>query len=239
MTTMVKSYDRLSLHEGMALDLPYREGNGVLTRDVARPVRHAATLVGAPVWTQTPLANLTVLDFDGAGDYLECDAADTADLDFTTGDYSLAVWVNWTAGAISQIVLGRYAIDVDGWETYLTKIGAAESLTQRHHHASLAPDRTGCYSLGWVPGQWWLLGITRSGAYPLHYRNGVPLTMTYDVGGLLDPDSCNRDLVIGCRFSKDTNWYKGQMWRPRIWSRSLSAFEMSMLFEMERSFFGV
>lgn len=240
---MVKGYDNIGVNREVLLDLTYEEGVGVLAHDRARPVRRAVTLNGPPAWIQTPLANLTVLDFNGNTDYLECDAVDTIDLDFTTDDYTLAAWVNWTDTFISQIVMGRYELDVSGWELYLTRAGI-DSLTLRHHHGSLGPDvRDGCYSAGWTPGQWWLIGVTRQKvagtSYPLHYRNGALLTVTYDVGGLKDPDTSGQDLVIGTRYTKNTNWYKGQMWRPRIWSRCLSAFEMSMMFEMERSLFGV
>ena len=86
-----------------------------------------------------------------------------------------------------------------------------------------------------------LLGISRTGGnlYPQHYRNGNFLAMSYEASGMLDPDTCNRDLVLGTRYTKDANWYKGQMWRPRIWDRALSAVEWKNMFEAERDWFGV
>ena len=240
---MVKGYDNIALNEGLVLDLTFQEGSGILTHDRAKPNRHTISLVGAPVWTQTPLANLTVLNFGGAN-YLECAAADTVDLDFTAGDYSIVAWVKWVWDASTQMLLARYELDKTGWELYFTcNIPGSNYLTLRHHHTSLGADtRDGCFSSGWAEDVWSLVGITRqkSGgtSYPLHYRNGTPVVVTYDAGGLKDPDSSAKDLV-NVRYTKNTNFYKGDLYRPRIWSRCLSAFEMLMLFEMERSLFGV
>ena len=235
--TMVKGYDNLSLDDGMLLDLRFTEGTGPVTFDRAKP-HHKLTLVGPPTWVQTPLANVTVMDF--LSDYLECPAASTVDLNFTTGDYSIACWVNPIDTSTSMNVCGRYALDTDGWEVYFFSLLAEGYLTLRHHHASLGPDvRDGCYSMGWVENTWQLLLISRSGLYPLHYRNGVPLTMAYEAGGMKDPDTAARDLVIGARFTKNADWYKRYMWGLRIWNRALSLFDAQLMHAMERHLFGV
>lgn len=242
---MVRGYDKLDLDYGMLLDLRFREGVGAVTKDIAPP-HHELTMVG-PTWVQTPLANVTVLDFDGASDYLECPAADTADLDFTTDDYSIACWINWEdTGVAGEIVAGRYDIDVahSGWELYLAWNGAVDSLTLRHHHAgTLVPPITGnprsaCYSVGWTRGVWCLLGVVRTGGgEAVHYRNGVALPMI--TSGLVNPETCSEDLVMGVRWTKNATWYKGKMWGLRIWDRALSLFEAQLMWEMERHFFGV
>lgn len=234
---VVRDYDKLALDYGMLLDLRFREGSGLVTKDLALP-HHELTLVGPPTWIQVPPANITVLDF--LGDYLECSAADTADLDFTTGDYSIACWVNPVDTSTSMNIAGRYALDTDGWEVYFFDLPVNGYLQLRHHHASLAPDnRDGCYSTGWAENIWQLVLITRSGLYPLHYRNGVLLTMAYEAGGVKDPDTANRDLVVGARYTKNGDWYKQYQWGLRIWDRALSLFEAQLMFEMERAQFGV
>jgi len=235
----MKGYDKLAVDYGLLLALPFREGVGTITRDLAMPHHQNVTLVGVPTWVQVPISNLTVLDFDGIGDYLDCPAANTGDLNFTTGDYSIACWIYKVHSATSDILVGRYGVDFDGWETYFYEPAPHEYLTLRHHHGSLAPDRTGCYSDNWSINTWWLVGITRSGAYPKHFRNGEEVEVTYDPGGLLDPDTCNRDLVIGTRFTKDSDWFTGKMWNLRIWDRELSEEDMRFIFEAERHLFGV
>jgi hypothetical protein len=241
---MVKGYDNIALNEQIALDLTFQEGVGLRAHDRAGAISRACTLVGPPVWTQLALSNLTFLEFDGAGDYLECAGANTLDLDFTDSDYTLAMWIRPATVGATAMLMGRYELDKTGWELYHTDNPPNNYVELRHHHQSLGADtRDGCYSAVWPYNEWALLGITRHAAagtsYPQHYKNGVPVTTTWDAGGLKDPDSSARDLVIGVRFSKNLNWYEGGMWRPRIWARELSAFEMAMLFEMERAFFGV
>jgi hypothetical protein len=185
-----------------------------------------------------------MLTFDGAGDYLEIDTVETADLNFITDDYSIVCWINWADTGTSEMIIGRYELDVSGWEIYLFKSGDVSYLTQRHHHAGTLVDghpRTASSSVGWAPGTY-MVGITRVGggsAEGKHYRNGAEVTVTSSVGGVLDPETCAQDLVIGTKYTKNTDWFKGDMYRPRIWNRVLSSFEMGMLFAMERSKFGV
>jgi len=246
----IKGYDK-AIGLDQVLALPFEEGVGVVTQDVANPHHPMTMSVVPPTWVA--LANdRGMLEFNGLSNYLECPAADSGDLDFTTGDYSLAVWINWVSPGIAQseILVARYEVNFTGWEPYLTEMaGPIYYLTLRHHHASFCPaynapcppgnTRTGCYSVGWTPGIWCLLGITRSGAYPKHFRNGQSLEVGFDALGLHDPDPCNRDLVIGTRFSKDQDWYQGRMWNLRVWDRQLSDDDMKLIFLTERHLFGV
>lgn len=178
----------------------------------------------------------------GQGVYLDCAAADCADLNFMAGDYSLGVWFRWETTGSSLIVIGRYEVDVSGWELYLWRApGPIDYLTLRHHHAGTlvaGNPRSACYSVGWLPDTWWFMGVSRTGGGEgTFYRNGVAINTV--PGGLVDPETCPQDLVIGTRFSKDSDWYNGQMWRPRTWDRALSAVEWLNIFETERHFFGV
>jgi hypothetical protein len=234
-------YDKLSLNTNILLDLPFREGNGLTTQDVAKPKRWA-TLVGTPAWAQNPALN-TVLTFDGIGDYLEIAAAETADLNFVAGSYSIACWFYWNISATSEYIIGRGAVETDGWDIYLNVSGGLNTVSHRHAHATGGAGnlKSECYSTGWTPGEWLFLGISRTGGnlYPVHYKNGEALTMAYDAGGMIDPDTCNRDLVIGARYTKNQHWLDGHLKRVRLWSRALSLFEWRLLFAMERGKFGV
>lgn len=245
----MKSYDKILENKNILLDLPFYEGVGTVTRDQARP-NHPMTLIdpggGSFVW-DTLASGLGVLDFvtvgGGATDgvNISCPALDSADLNFIAGDYSLGAWINWTDDGISQIVMGRYVLNVSGWELYLTKIGTVSSLTLRHHHAGTlvgGNPRSGCYSVDWDPGVWCFMGLSRTGGgEALHYKNGVPLDMI--TGGLVDPETSAQILRIGSRYTADANWYKGQMWRARIWGRALTAAEWITIFNKERAHLGV
>jgi len=226
-------YDKKAIHgDSLLLSLPFREQIQAVLGDRAKP--HHPVL-GNISWATLP-SGLGVLSLDGATEYADCLAVNCADLDFTTEDYSIVGWINYQASMQSQIVVGRYGVDLDGWEVYLYSVN--NTLSLRHHHASLVPARTGCYSEGWTTGAWHLFGISRSGAYPLMYRNGEELEMAYTVGGLSDPDACNRDLVIGVRYTKNADWYKGCLALLRIWGgRALEPWEHKQIYEMERHWF--
>jgi len=181
----------------------------------------------------------------GAGDgmYLDLTAVESADLDFL-GDYSIGVWFKITDTSYSEILIGRYAVDSKGWEIYWSRTAGVRYLSQRHHHAAtLVPaitgnPRSGCYSVGWIEEIWCFLGVSRvSGGEGFHYRNGVALAMT--TTGLVDPETSNNSLVIGARYTKDANWFKGHMYRPRLWNRTLFADEWLNIFNRERHYFGV
>lgn len=232
---MPVGYDKLSLDHNLLFDLPFREGIGAITQDIAKP-HHPVTLVNTPTWA-TLASNLGVLELDGATEYLQSLAADTVDLDFIATDYSIGCWFNWEVSEDDQHIIGRYRVDLDGWEVYLYQPN--ETLTLRHHHSLGATLRTACYSFGWTQNVWHFIGISRSGDNALHYRNGMSVPSTVSLGGLIDPESNNDDLVIGARFDKGSEYFKGPMWRPRIWNRALEPWEWLELFNFERHFFGV
>lgn len=227
---MAKHYDDLAESANILLDLPFREATGIITQDIAKP-HHPVTLVDTPTWTQ--LASLLgVLTFNGTSEYGQCVGASCTDLDFTSGDYSVGGWINWTIEEFSQIVIARYELSDSGWEVYLTNDGPLNYLTLRHHHAAGATLRTGAYSLGWTPGTDWFFGISRTGASAQFYRNGVSVDTTSDA--LIDPETCAQDLVLGIRYTKDANRYKGNMYRPRLWyPRALSADDWLRIYTRE------
>ena len=234
MMVIAAGYDKKILNHRMLLDLPFNEGAGTTTRDCASPHHQDIDLINTPTWASIA-SGLGVIQLDGVDQYLECPAANTVDLNFTTGDYSIVGWINYQILATSQIVIGRYGVDLDGWELYLYSVN--NTLSLRHHHSSLAPPRTGCYSEGWATNIWHLFGISRSGLYPTMYRNGFEVEVAYDIGGLQDPDTCNRDLVIGTRYTKGSNWYKGMMANMRILGKALTLEDHRFIFETERHWF--
>jgi len=234
---MVVLYDDLDVNASILLDLPFREGGGTLTHDVAPP-HHAFSMVATPTWT-TLASGLQVIDFNGINEYMQEEVlGETADLDFTSGDYSLSVWFKYTDTSITYIIMGRYELSVSGWELYVTSDGGGTAtITLRHNHGTDASVRTACYSTGWLEDTWYHLGVSRDGGTAQHYRNGVAVTTTHSVGGLLDPDTCAQDMVIGVRYTKNINFFDGQMWRPRVWNRALSAQEWKIIYDSEVKWF--
>ncbi|MBA7663298.1 hypothetical protein ES703_71337 [subsurface metagenome] len=231
-------YDNLVFNHQVLLDLPFREGIGALyTHDVAKP-HHPLTMVGAPAWT--PLASgLMVLTLT-ANDYIWGLAADTVDLDFTAGDYSLGGWFYFTpGGADDKTLMARFLLDNDGWELYHY---TNEILTLRHHHAAGATVRTAAYSENWAFSKWWFMGVSRSGAGAQFYRGDasglVALTTTISPGGLIDPETSGANFFVGTD-TTGVNDYNGMLWRPRPFGKALSESEWRLIFEMERHWLGV
>ncbi|MBA7578825.1 hypothetical protein ES708_20691 [subsurface metagenome] len=233
-------YDNLPINHQILLDLPFREAIRAITHDVAKPHHQDVDLIDTPTW-EALASGLGVIDLNGTSEYLELAALACGDLNFMSGDYSLGGWFNWASGDDSQIIIGRYELDVGGWELYLYE-DPNLYLTLRHHHAgTIVGDhpRSACYSGGWTQGVWHFMGVSRSGSSAVFYRNGVALATACSVGGLVDPETCAQDMVIGVRWDKGSNHFKGKLWRPRAWPRELSAEEWAKIFEYERHWFGV
>jgi len=261
-------YDGIPINEDILLDLQFSEGAGLVVRDQAKPhhqeiaqndpgggaffweralTEHERPFDNAFDWGFDSKLGIGVLRFYTAGGggtdgvYLDLATADCVDLDFVADDYSVGMWVNIIDNTQSQILIGRYTLNSKGWEIYWTKTGGVDYLTQRHHHAGTlvgGNPRSGCYSTGWSGETWHFLGISReAGGEGQHYRNGVALTMV--TGGLVDPETSNNDLTIGCRYTKDANWHRGQMQGLRVWGRALAAADWLTLFEQEKDYFGV
>lgn len=234
---MTVGYDNLSVNHQLLLDLPFREAVGAIHTYDASKAHRPLTMVDSPVWT-TLASDLTVLTFDGGGDYVWGTTATTGDLNFTTGDYSLGGWFYFaTGGADDKTPLARFLLDNNGWELYHYN----EILTLRHHHAATIIDghpRTACYSGDWSFDQWCFMGVSRSGTSATFYRNGKAVITTCSTGGLVDPETCGQNFYVG----NDTtlvNRFKGMQWRPRIWDRTVPASEWLQMFESERHWFGV
>ena len=247
---MVVGYDKINVNYRQLLALPFNEGVGAETFDVSK-IGRLLTLNdpggGSFNWDNVAVSGRSMLEFitvgGGVGDgvYLDCPAADTVDLNFTSGDYSVGCWINGNTSIWSGMIIGRGAVETDGWDLYTNASGGLNTISQRHAHVSGGAGnlKSECFSTGWTPGTWWFLGMSRSGIYTPHYRNGVALPMDYGGGTMLDPDTANRDLIIGARYDLTSNWYKGSIWNLRVWGRALSPIEWKFIYEAERPWFGI
>jgi len=236
---MTIGYDNYHINHQILLDLPFREGDGTITRDEAKPHHQDVDLINAPTW-ESLVSGLGVIDLDGVDQYLVLLAAACADLNFTSGDYSLGGWFFIASGgADDKTLMSRFLVSNNGWELYHY---TNEILTLRHHHAAGATTRTGAHSADWAYDKWWFMGVNRHGGDAQFWRgdiNGLAaLPTTITAGGLIDPEGCTQNLYIG-RDPTGVNLYKGKLWRPRAWERALSAADWALIFEVERHWFGV
>jgi len=230
-------YDDLDINRDIRLDLPFREGAGVLrTQDVA-PLHHPITLVSAPAWTILD-SYLGVLTLDGVLDYLWGTAASTGALDFTSGDYSLGGWFFISSGeADDKTLMCRFLLNNNGWELYHY---TNQILSLRHHHAATlvgGNPRSSVYSENWAFNKWWFMGVSRTGASAQFYRgdeDGFASITT--IGTLVDPEPCNQNLFVG-NDTTGVNLYNGLLWRPRAWARALTQADWQWIWEREVRWF--
>lgn len=227
-------YDNLAINSGLLLHLTFEEMTGILAHDRAKPA-HPHTLIGVPTWNS--LGNgLPYLDFIRANpDWLECSIADTADLNFTDGDFSLCAWVQPDLLSFNLFDRGLWA--VDGWYLSVGALGQTIIETNQGGDSQLSVGADG----GVVVGTWSLISMSRSGTSARLFLNGVDNTDTVDVH--TNPLTSNRKLHIGIYNSEVAAQYDGKIaggpCGPRIWGRAVSALEWPLVFNMERDWFGV
>lgn len=224
----------MSIITHKALDVFSQRGGAspglVTTYDKSR--HHHDLTMHNITWVQNFDDGLWLPVFNGTNAYMDRANATTEALGIT-GDlnegYTIMGWINWADTGNSEIVIGRYELDVGGWELYLTYTGGVYSLTQRHHHAGTIVDthpRSASYSVAWDEGvtTFFTIVFQGNGTDCLHYRNGVAVAVTSSTGGIRDFEATTQDLVVGTRFTKASNWYEGTMSKlrfyPYIWTHS-------------------
>ncbi len=228
---MARSLDKDALGSGLLLSLPFFEGSGAaVVRDIARP-HHVVSQTNAPTWSQLPSGQY-VMTFNGINEYLSGTGAGTADLDFTSGDFSIVMWAYIDYMDSAMILAGRYELDASGWELYTFNY----YLNLRSHQAGA---HTSCYGKTYNPDVWMLMGLSRSGAYPRFWRDGREMEATYEAGGIANPVTSAQDLVIGVRYSKNANYLSGKLGGFRIWNRALEPYEHRRIFDEERHLYDV
>jgi len=228
---MTISTDKIGYNSECLLRLPFTEYTGVVTYDTSK-APHRMALTGPPTWLAMG-SGQPYLQFNGAGQYLQCPAADSIDLNFTFEDWTMLAWV-WNNGAGgAQLLLDQGRVDVDGWQWFLFGTNIALRTNQAGSHDEIAAVD------GLLPSVWQLIGVTRVGIVGQFYRNGATIPTLLN-GGLADPVSVagGRLLLVGCQ-EAIANFFTGNLAIPRIWPRALSAVEMAQIFAVERSRFGV
>jgi hypothetical protein len=233
---MSKGYDNLPIYFQCLLDAPMFEGVGAWTNDIARAAafNHRMGVYGAPTWTQAPLANLTYLDFVPANpSRLVIAAIDSADMAFTVSPFSGVAWIHPTllVGA-SRTIFSKWTATVSGWLFNVLATGVIDFFTVQAGAFQSSQSAAGEV----VINTWYLVGFTRSGASGRIFKNGVDVTSV--AAAHVNPVADAGIFYIGAD-SAMAEAFSGGIWRPRVWSRQLSAFEMLEIFEQERGLFGV
>jgi len=227
-------YDNISVNQGLLLDLQFKEGSGLITRDFADAHHKDPTLSGAPAWVQ--LANdLNVLDFDSANpDSVVILAADAVDLNFTTESFTIMLWIK-SAYLLQQIFAkGNWGGPGFGYESF-----QQVALGQIDFAVHGATDYWISVFNPYPANTWALLTYIKSGTginTTLNiYANGSLLDKTI-TGTPLDPTAGAFNFILGDDVVGGFG-LTGRMYRPRIWKRALDPAEIKFIFESERGLF--
>jgi len=235
---MVKGYNNIPFNRRICLDAPFSEGVGVATLDVSRAgmaaYNHSMTLVGTPAWVQLPLSNISVLSFNPATpDYVWIPlAAQSADMDFVAGAFSLAAWIFCDDLTAIRTIMMRGSNLNNGWQLYVSITGQVAIVTNQAAAQQTSLSLAGLITIG----TWHLIGVTRLGASCRVYVDGIDHTDT--VGVHVNPVTCPTQLIIGCN-DLLAEPFDGYIWRPRAWTRNISADEMLEIFQAERHLLGI
>lgn len=231
-------YDKYSINHQLLVNMALEEasvGAGPLTHDLAKP-HHTFTLTGGS-WNNL-VSGLLYLDLNGAGDYLQCPAADSADINFTTEDISIVMWINTPGSATVQILMCQGHTDVDGWNFFVFTTNLSFRLNQGGAHTDISAVAALTYNA------WQMVAVTRNGASGQFYVNGVPVATLLGTG-LTDAVSCaaGNKLLVGTDDGEATYFLEGYIAGsgigPRIWNRELSTTEIARIFATERHWFGI
>jgi hypothetical protein len=235
---MTIGYDNLPMLYGTVLDIPMFEGVGTLAHDISRAPATALdktmTLTGPPTWANWPLSNIPILSFNPATpDFLELAAAESTDMDFQVGAFSVAAWIYVDDLSANRMLFCRGLLDTDGWHMAILINGSVAFYTNQAAANQVSISTAGDIAIA----GWYFVGATRLTTSIRLYVNAVDVTAT--VGVHTDPLTSARKLHIGVYDTEVASMWDGYIWRPRVWSRQISAAEMIQLFEMERGLFGV
>jgi hypothetical protein len=227
------SYDYWRPNQALRLDLWLRETTGAVTADWSKTYRPPLTLVDVPVW-QAATNDLTVLAFSN-NDAIYSLAADSTDLNFTSGDFSGAAWIAPSAYGTRFIFDKSSVAGTEGWSFWLA--GAGGYLAFTTYQAGPASQTTyGGANL--ALDVWQLVGFTRSGDTAHIYLNGVDTTNT-PATHVNPATAAAVNTYIGAAVGAGAGWYNGLLWRTRIWNRALASWEFNAMYQAERTLLGV
>jgi hypothetical protein len=224
-------YDALPWNRQLLLDAQMREYSGAITYDHSR-THIPMAFHGTPTWAMN--ANrLNYIDFEATTpDWLDASGVATAALNFTSGAFTLAAWVNLESVGF-RYLMDRGLEDADGWSWAIDTDSALWLETSQagaHQHSTSA--------MAAIPLATWTFAVAvRSGAAVTFYINGLP---SYGTAAThVNPLTSARELHIGINNAEAAGWYDGLLWRPRVWGCALTAAQIAQIYRVERGMLGV
>jgi len=169
-------------------------------------------------------------DFELANsEYLSANSTDSADMNFTSENFSISFLVNFESLSTQQHFVNRGEGNVDGYYFYTT---SADILTLTVNQAG-ANQTVAAKSGLLTTGTWTHLVAVRDGATGYIYVNRTDETSASDT--LINPVTATRTLYIG-RYEIAANYLDGLMDDIIVWSGvALSASEVGYLYNLYKT----
>ncbi|MBR9702100.1 hypothetical protein GOV13_04215, partial [Candidatus Pacearchaeota archaeon] len=203
--------------------------NDSLVYDWSGNGNNGTMAVGAPTFTTSRRVGAGAYEFDGDGDGINLGSDDSLD---GLGPLTYSLWVKPNVASHNAIWMGK----TTGWTHRKTFYSASSKL---HFQVDGSTD------LEWV-SDWdvyeadvwqhyvvtWDGGTAASGVKV--YKNGIEVTPDATVNGIGLVDDSADSFYIGARLSGPDYYFNGSIDEVAIWNRSLSADEISALYEMQK-----
>jgi hypothetical protein len=202
--------------DGLVLSLPMDEGSGSITYDKSGNGNNG-TIYGA-TWVDGRIGK--ALSFDGVDDYVR--VPNSASIrNFTS--MTIIIWLYKT----SPVTVTEFPFDYGYWRSpnygLVSRITTAYGLELyiRNTAGSAVP-----YIFGVPPPSWWMYGASWDGSTVRWIKNGAFIG-TSSLAGTIDPAV---PLYLGSGQEGAAQFYKGLIDEVRVYSRALSAGEISDLY---------
>ena len=218
LVTVLGSTSFADLNNGLVAYFPFNgnandlSGNG-----------HNGTVFGAVLTTDRFGNANSAYSFDGVNDYI--DLSNTAGLNFTSGGFTLAAWVKFTADNNDDAIIGKH---INGyWNGYFLgagNIGGPANVFNFYVSNDPRSITTETYN----DGNYHFVAGSYDGAYQYLYVDGVlkssrqnTYTTTNNINISIGRHSAQSDIYGG--------YFSGVIDDVRIYNRSLSASEIQQL----------
>lgn len=185
----------------LALAEAFGVGAGTHLFDKSRYRSHSTFVI--PTWA----AGLHgwCLDFNPAIPNWVTTLAAFTQLNFTSEDFSLVMRINPDNVAAGRTLIQRGLRNTDGYDFYISSGGGLNFVTNQALAAQFSRAPAGTI----IAGNWYTVGVSRTGASVLIYANGVDVTNVWGVH--LDPLTSARNFYIGIQNDLMTSPFDGRV----------------------------
>ncbi len=213
--------------DNLTLYLSFDEGAGLVARDKSGNGNHGAlTNMEGDEWTAGVVGG--GLNFDGSDDYVS--VPHHSDLDFTTGNFSVAFWAEPDTGqGTNTRVVSKGEFNASGWEIFcgggrVTLRTYQSGVRQEAYTNALDNDGARHHIL-----------VVRDGSTATFYIDGVPYANSGDNPS--DPDSNTSELRIAAYQISTSVGFTGGLDEIRVYGAALTPTEARYLYKQKYEHF--